>query len=168
MDVLALLTQKPVPEYFQASLTDALWDELQPLLQRHYAAISACPDQPLAPDHPTYDLLARLGRLRIYLARIDARLVGYAAFIVHQHLHYRELRIAEADVLWVDEAYRAGSTVGADLLRVAEQGLAEDGVDLICHRSKRAQPIDHFLARLGYEAQETVFVKRLDATDREV
>lgn len=160
MDVQALLAQPMEHTCAREPLTDALWAELEPLLFRHYLAISAWKDVPLEPDRAKYDLLERAGVLRIFTARQQGCLIGYVAFLVDAHLHYRRLTVASQDVLWIEPEHRHGA-LGSELMDFAERVLEVDGVHVILQHSKVAHPIGGFLRRLGYEAMDTIYAKRI-------
>ena len=160
MDVENLLAQPMEHTCAREPLTDALWAELEPLLFRHYLAISAWPDVPLEPDRAKYDLLEQAGVLRIFTTRQSRTLVGYAAFLVDMHIHYSSVRIALQDVLWIDPECRR-STIAHDLIRTTEEALEHEGVHLIMHYSKVKFPIGHFLRRMGYDLTDHIYAKRI-------
>jgi ribosomal protein S18 acetylase RimI-like enzyme len=163
VDVQDILTQRMEHVIVRERLTSALRSELMPLLERHYVAISGCPDVPLEPRWDVYASLQDMGKLVVFTARAPdtRRLIGYVAFLIDWHLHYASLLVATQDVLWIDAQYRAGSTIGSDLLRTAEDHLRELDVDLILQHSKVAHPIDALLLRRGYRDLDHTWAKRI-------
>lgn len=139
-----------------------LWDEIYPLLERHYAEISANPDIALAPDEHRYRVLEDANRLRTYTVRDDGALVGYAVFLVSTGLHYMHSLQAKQDVLFVDPS-RRGRGAGIKLIRFADQALADEGVQVVYHHAKLAHPaLGRLLEHAGYAPVETVYSRRLD------
>jgi GNAT superfamily N-acetyltransferase len=96
---------KPRFEFARESVADVM-DEIRPLLEQHWKEIAHYPDIPLDPDYGRYRTLETLGLLRIFTARHDGQLVGYAIYAVNFSLHYRNSRQAQQDVLFVLPAYR--------------------------------------------------------------
>jgi GNAT superfamily N-acetyltransferase len=144
-------------------LSDALWDELLPLLKRHWAEVAHYADVPLAPNWERYAQLEARRALRVWTVRDGGALIGYLAMIVGPHLHY-DLLVANQDVLYVAPEYRR-SSLGGDLMTHAETALKAEGVQLIIQHSKAnpARTIAPFLVRQGYELMDHIYVKRLGA-----
>lgn len=137
-------------------------DEIVPLLNEHWHEIAHYKDIPLEPDWKGYEHLEDVGKLRIYTVRDDGqRLVGYCVFIVTGHLHYSSSITAFQDILFLLPSHR-GSLVGANLIAFAEADLRKDGVQLVTQHVKKAFDFGPMLVRMGYEAVETVYFKRLD------
>lgn len=133
--------------------------ECMPLLYAHYNEIAWLKEKiPLDPDYDRYEAGAKAGVIRIFTARRDADLVGYAIFIVQPHLHYRQTMWAMNDILYVMAGIR-GYAIGAKLLRFAEEQLRGDGVHVIGLHSKDAHNIGPLAARLGFERVETNWLK---------
>lgn len=150
-------------QYASEELTDALWDELQPLLQKHYHEIAHYSDIPLEPDRESYARLVGLGMFRVYTARVGGALVGYLAVIVSRSMHYKSALYANQDVLYVDPRYR-GSRVGVRLIQYAHRALAADGVTVFFQHVKHREDLNigPLLKRLGYEPIDDIWGIRLD------
>jgi hypothetical protein len=144
------------------TLTETLWAELMPLLERHYLAISGFPDVALAPRRDIYATLQANGRLHVFTARTaHGALVGYIAWIVDTHVHYASLLVASQDVLWIEPEHRSRRW-GSDLITVSERALEVLGVRVFLQHSKVRHPIGAILTRLGYEPMDTIYAKRID------
>ncbi len=138
------------------------FEEALPLLQKHWQEITAFHDIPLNPNVDRYIEFDDNGQLRIYTARIDGALVGYAVFFLAFNTHYRDSLQAVQDIVYVDPDKRQ-STVGLRLLRFADAMLREEGVQLISHHVKLAHPaLGVILERMGYVPIETIYAKRMD------
>lgn len=139
--------------------TQALIDEMQPLLRAHYEEIAWRPDKiRLDPDYERYSLLDKLDKLRIYTARVDAELIGYAVFILNPHLHYRENFVAMNDIVFV-YPNRRGALAGKKLLTFAEQALRAEGVQTIGLHIKKAHNWGAMAGYLGFEEVESTWLK---------
>jgi GNAT superfamily N-acetyltransferase len=138
-------------------------DEALPLLAKHHAEIDSYPDIPLDVDRERYAAVEAAGGLRVYTARCEGLLLGYAVFCVSRNAHSRDSLQAVQDAVYLDPDYRRGD-IGISLLRYAERQMAAEGVELLHHYVKRRHPmLGRILARLGYEHTESTFSKRLNA-----
>lgn len=139
-----------------------VYSEAIPLLKEHWAEIATYLDIELAPDLDKYLKCEENGNLRIYTVRFDHKLIGYACFFVTPHAHYVNSLQALQDVLYLDPEYRAGR-IGLNLIRFSEDELRGDGVQVVHQHVKLAHPtLGRILERLGYQAVETIYSRRLD------
>ena len=146
---------------FQRELLMPLREECQAIIHRHWEAIALNKDTvPLEPIWEYYEAMEKAEQIYLFTARDDGRLIGYANFIRVRCLHYGSLMGAECDVFWVDPDVR-GPRVGFRLMKFAEQGLRESGVNKVVNKSKIAHPLDRFFETLGYTAFETVWARNL-------
>lgn len=137
-------------------------DEALPLLERHWNELALDRDTiPLEPDYVRYSELARQGTLHVTTVRWDGELVGYAWFILLHSLHYRSLFVADSDIFWLAPEHRRGWT-GIQLLRFAEDRLAEAGVNKIIYRTKLGNhDLRVLFCRLGYSPIEMLYAKKV-------
>ncbi len=148
---------------FAQECAGPIFDEIKPLLQAHFEEIAHYKDIPLNPDYGRYFEAEHQGHLRIYTARADGALIGYAIYFVRPSLHYRDSLQAHQDILYLDPRFRKGGT-GARLIRYADQALAREGVQVVIQHVK-AKPELNFgplLKRLGYELMDELWTRRLD------
>jgi GNAT superfamily N-acetyltransferase len=159
--------------YQTECLSDALWSELLPLLQAHYAEVAHHQDLALNPDRARYASIEAVGMLRIYTARSCTadksvgKMVGYLAALVAPSLHYAPHVFANQDVLFVAPEQR-GSRLGVNLIRYAHDCLRAEGVTLLMQHTKAKQGLNigRMLQRLlGYELVDEIWCKRLDRGD---
>jgi GNAT superfamily N-acetyltransferase len=154
---------KPHPILHAQECVQDVMAEIEPLLRAHYLEIAHFQDIPLNPDFDRYVRAERAGALRIYTARRNTDLVGYAIYFVQPHLHYSGSLQAQQDVLYLTPETRKGGA-GLWLIRYADQELASEGVQVVIQHVK-ARPDLNFgplLERLGYELMDHLYVKRLD------
>ncbi len=141
-------------------------EEVQPLLERHFAELARNQDRiTLNPDWARYAATEQNKALLVFTARDKGELVGYAAFIVGSHLHYRDLTVASNDVLWLAPAHRVGRT-GVRLIRFCEQMLTEQlpPHHCIAWHAKENTALASMLGRMGYGVQDILFTKLASAS----
>lgn len=155
--------------------TDVLFSEMMPLLERHWTEVAHYPDIPLAVDMSVYERAESNDALRIFTVREpltpsdafmmghlfpDGLLVGYAVYFVRANPHYASSVQAVQDVIYVSPSCR-GRT-GGMLIAYADQELAAEGVQAVYHHVKTAHNWGKLLERMGYEAVDVIYAKRLD------
>lgn len=146
------------------ALTDALWQELEPLLRSNAQEIPHfVAEAPIEPRHDIYQRMHELGALRIYTARDpEGYLIGYMAVLLAFSLHQASARIATLDVLYVSEPWR-GANVGRGLLDRAHDDLRRGCVRVLFNHVKCGPlSIGALLSRLGYEQVEEVWAINLE------
>lgn len=147
--------------YIQHEPLADCWDEMTELFGEHYREIAHYQDIALEPDAETYFKLAAQGAVRIYTARDAGELVGYVMFLLRHNPHYMSSLNALQDVLYLRPSHRRGMT-GVRLLKLAEERLRAEGVQVVYHHVKRTNRVGELLARLGYDLVDEVYAKRLD------
>jgi len=137
-------------------------DEGQRLLQAHYKEIAWRQDKiPLAIDREAYLRMDMEGKLMIFTARDSGRLVGYAAWFVNKHPHYKTTQYAVNDVIYVDPESRGG--LGIRLIKFSEKSLRETGVSVVVLHIKKILDWSLMAERLGYELTDLVHQKWIGA-----
>ena len=126
-------------------------DELQEDLSKEY---------PLDVNMAVYRRMAASGVLRIFTARDDGVMAGYATFIVIPSHHRRGMVVAHEDALYMKPEFRRGR-VAMRLMKFAEDSL-KGSCQVVIYHCPVAKP--HFgilLTKLGYEPYATYHVRRL-------
>jgi GNAT superfamily N-acetyltransferase len=132
--------------------------EIEPILYRHWQEIAWNKDKiPLDVDWDRYDALADNGSFVCYTARIDGKLVGYSAYFLAYHLHYKSTLFANNDVLYIDREYRGGG--GAKFIKWCEERLSEKGVQVHGLHIKKCFDWSALAVRLGFEPIDTILLK---------
>lgn len=153
--VLAIVPTLCAEEGYSAALVA----EGSALFEAHYREIAWMQDKvPLDPDYGRYEAMARAGVVRIFTARRDGELIGYAVFIVNPHLHYQSTRWAMNDVLYVAPGSR-GYRAGSKLLKHVESVLRADGVKVMGLHIKDSLNWGPLARLLGYERVESSWQK---------
>jgi hypothetical protein len=152
---------RPVPQFSRETSATVI-DEIKPLLDAHYAEIAHYQDIPVNVAYEKYLAVEALGRLRIYTVRSRGELVGYAIFTLAPSLHYSGSLQAMQDVLYLHPWYRKGR-VGMRFIEWCDSQLRVDGAQVVYQHQKIAHPaLGKLLARIGYEAIDTIWARRLD------
>jgi GNAT superfamily N-acetyltransferase len=138
----------------------AVLEEIRPLIIKHYEEIAWKQDKiALNPDFDRYRDIEEKGGLRIYTAREDGALVGYAIFFVMQHLHYKDKVMAVNDLFFVEHSKR-GARVGQKLLKeYAQTELYKEGVQWISLHIKLNHDWSKLAEMWGYEKVEVICMK---------
>lgn len=140
---------------------EALFEEIRPLLEAHWEEIALDKAEiKLDPDWDKYAELARNGSLRVITVRDVGELVGYAAFFIVPHMHYRTSLTALSDIFFLRKEYRLGAT-GLKLFRVAEEELAKLGVQKLYVTHKTHLDVGVIFRRLKYNLIEHTYSKLL-------
>ena len=141
-------------------LASEVWDEIMPLLKNHWQEIAHYKDIPLDPDYSVYKQMEDMGALRVYTVRKEGKLIGYSAFFIRQHPHYKSSKQAVQDIIYVDPAHRGG--VGRRLIKECDELLKAEGVQVVYQHVKAAHNFGPLLERMGYQMQDIIYSKRLD------
>lgn len=142
--------------------SQALFDEILPLLHLHHNEVAAFKDIPLDPDWDAYLSMQSMGILRVFTARDGlGALVGYASFVVMPNPHYRTSLQATCDAIFVHPTQR-GRFVGAGLLSAVHERLKQEGVVVIHLHASVDYDLESLLARAGYKLIEKNYAARLE------
>lgn len=145
---------------FQRERVHDLIEELLPLLKKHWEEIARFKDIPLAPEFERYMVCEDKGGLRVYTARTDeGLLIGYAAFMIHNNVHYRNSLQALQDVIYIDKERRG---FGHMFIAWCDEQLKAEKVQVVSHHVKAKHNWGPMLEKQGYELVDLVFQKRLD------
>lgn len=155
---------KPVPA-FARETCDQVVDEIEALMQAHYAEVNHHPDIRPGCDYDKYRKAERLGLMRIFTVRLHGALIGYSIMMVGFSLHYKTSFQARQDTLFLHPDYRQGLTGYRFLVWVDEQLRAED-VQVIYQHHKILEEgrlnLGPLFTRMGYQPIYTMYFRRLD------
>lgn len=142
-------------------LTAELIEEGMPMLEAGFLEYDPHPHIPLEIAGDVYLALEGAGKLRVYTARIEGRLVGYAVFIVACSPRRKAVLQAQQDL--VHAAKDTAPRVTPRLLRFAEKALRDDGVRLLYHSIPiNGCGLGRLLEILGYQPIAQVYAKLLN------
>lgn len=136
--------------------------EIEALLPHHYDELTLHKEiAKLEPDWNLYRRAEESGSLFFLAVREDGKLVGYAVFFIKQNLHYKGMRTASNDVLFLASEYRQGST-GLKLIKSFERELKQREVDLILCHAKQGTVLGELLITIGYGVEDIILGKVLE------
>jgi hypothetical protein len=141
---------------FARETVEEISADMGPLILLHAKEVG---DREATPDLERYFEFERLGILRIFTVRSEARLRGYALYLIGPSLNYRELTMAQQTLIFVHPQSRGPMAV--QFMRFTEQQLALEGVQEISQSSNARRPIGHWLEHLGYTLKESIYVKAI-------
>ncbi len=148
---------------YAAESYDQVIDEIKPILFAQHDKMSVHGFD-LDPDYNVYSAASKLGRLIVYTARDDGKLVGYIVNFVGKNHHYKTKGWATGDVIWLQPESRK-PTVGNRLLEFMENDLRERTASVV-EIAKRegtedSEPLGRLLEARGYVKVATLYAKRL-------
>ncbi len=136
--------------------------EMEPMLEDHYQELTLHKDKiKLAPDWELYDKLEKSNQFYLLTAR-DAdtdELLGYSAWFVKPHIHYKETIVASNDVLFLRKDQRSGMT-GIKLIKYSEQEMKKYAHKITWH-VKGEPDFRPILHRMGYADEDVIVGKML-------
>ena len=141
----------------QRERVHGLWEESAQILAAGFSQFDPFPDMPLDIDRALYESMEDTGCLRVYTARIEERLVGYAVFVVSSDPRRRYWLEAQQNVVHASEV-----RVTPALVRHAEKALSAEGVKVVYHSSPMGCRFARLLEILGYKPIAQVHAKRLE------
>lgn len=141
--------------------TSKFYNECIPLFEDHYKEIAHYQDIPLSINFKKYLEAENTYRLRVFTAREDGELIGYAVFFVSFNLHYSSSYQAVQDVLFIDPSTR-GQGLGSAFIEWCDSQLKEEGVQVVYHHVKTAHNFGPLLESLNYELIDLIYGRRLD------
>jgi GNAT superfamily N-acetyltransferase len=140
---------------------DSIVEDLKPLLEDHWRELAMFQeDIPLDVNWDAYRRGCEAGIVRVYGARLDGRLIGYATFqVIARHPHY-DHAFAINDVLWIAPEHR-NVRVGSALCELFEADLRKDGPIVIAVETKAHAPaLAMLLQARGYGLIGPTYGKR--------
>ena len=147
-------------DFMRENFTDDFALELERLLLLHMDELCMFEEAVLSPHWEMYRKLQEHGGLRVFTARADGELVGYAVYFIGPHHHYTNIMVATQDVLFLDPEYRVGRN-GILLILFSENMMKQDGVDRVLQHTKKQKDLTRLLDRLGYEHCDSIMMKRI-------
>jgi GNAT superfamily N-acetyltransferase len=144
---------------YQQEFLSTARPDAQELLKDHWEEIALNKDKiALNPDWEAYEKLEDDGKLKVFTARDNNKLIGYFVVIVGINPHYKDHLFAVNDIIYLDKDYRKGFT-GIKIIKFAEKCLKEDGVSVLSINTKVHKPFDRVMVYLGFRPIERVYSK---------
>ena len=144
---------------YQQEFLSTARPDAQELLKDHWEEIALNKEKiALNPDWEAYEKLEDDGKLKVFTARDNNKLIGYFVVIVGVNPHYKDHLFAINDIIYLDKDYRKGFT-GIKIIKFAEKCLKEDGVSVLSINTKVHKPFDRVMVYLGFRPIERVYSK---------
>jgi GNAT superfamily N-acetyltransferase len=144
---------------FQRERAQAIFEEIAPLLKKHWEEIAHYKDIPLEPDFDLYKRIEDTGGLRAFTARDEAgAVVGYAVFFLKTNPHYKSSLQAVQDVIFIDKERRG---FGRHFIAWCDEQLKADGAEAVYHHVKSAHNWGSVLEKMGYQLVDLIYARRL-------
>lgn len=129
------------------------------LSKLHYDEVAPYDDIPLNVNWKKYLRLEECGILKLYIARKDNSVIGYAVFFVMSNIDYQKSLQASLSNIFIHPKHRGR---GASFILWCDDQLRELGVQVVYHHVKNKNDYGILLKRLGYERMNIEYSKRLD------
>jgi hypothetical protein len=115
-------------------------------------------DFEIKPHWGAYDYLATAGAMRIYTARVEGNLVGFAAFFITPHHYYTDKLVAQSDVVYMVPEYRGKDSM--ELVKFSEDSLwKEDNIAAVNIAVSMKRDWSGMLQHLQYHKTCEVYTK---------
>ena len=148
-------------------MTDRFIAEAGPMLEKHYQEIEDHHNTPLDIDVDKYRAVEQMQNLRLFTVRNDGELVGYAIFILMEHMHSKDRILAVSDALFLAPEWRKGR-IGVNIIKFSDKLLAQEGVDVVWRNVTVGLDYSAVLDYLGYEPVFATWSKWLSVSDKNV
>lgn len=147
--------------FLQEEITEALLDEIIPLLVGHYAELPRFKDIKPEPDWDFYLKAGSIGVMKCFTLREEGKLIGYAVFSVSKHPHFKNSLQAVHDLLYLEPASRKGRN-GIEFIKDCDEALTAMGCQVISWSSNSQHDYSAILERLGYQLVDLTFSRKTD------
>ena len=155
-----------MPQYCLENVKDCM-NEVIPILEgEHWPEVGHYKDIPIDMQWESYFQLQEMGKLRCFIIRdflneehSESIVMGYAFYIVGNHLHYKNTKVASQDILYIRRQFRG---IGRDFINYCDGELKKEGVVTVTQHIKPWFDWGSMAEEIGYEKAETIFSRRLD------
>lgn len=136
-------------------------EDVDELVHDYYARTIASEGmRPLKFRWPAYFALERNGACKLFTARESDGLIGFALYIVQEHLHHEGQIVAQCTMVGVRPEWRSKG-LGRALVEFAEQWFKQHGVTHMVHHHRTLYDVTPLFEKLGFELKEVSYVKEL-------
>lgn len=132
----------------------------QPLLAEYGAESALVGLPPPSAKLEQYRALEAAGALHVISATLDGQLIGLVTVLAAPLPHYGGVRVAFSESIFVRPAHRK-TGAGLRLIKAAEQKAAALGCPDFMPTAPIGSDLEQVLARRGYRATNTVFLKKV-------
>lgn len=143
---------------FRKERFEEAWDEAITLMQQHHDEVGPFRGEKLTASLNVFAGLEMGGSARLFTAREDDELLGYATFMIGANPNYVHLTQAVQSAIFIRPDKRG---FGARFIDWCDAELKKDGVNVVFQYVSIHHDFSSTLLRLGYEKAETVYLRRL-------
>ncbi len=140
----------------QAESFSECLDELRALFRLHWNELVEFDDFPFDPDEQFYCLSPAV---RLFTARLEGDVIGYAIFFVSNNKHSKSILNAAQDALYLLPEYR-GTGHGRRFVEFCTEQLMNEGCQVVWVTTKPRNSFAPMLEGIGFSVVETVYAKR--------
>lgn len=136
-------------------------EELKLLFHDHYNEIGHNVDRvELNPDYEQFLIMEELNMLHLVTVRDDSQIIGYYLSVISPLLHFKHIKNAYNDAIYLVPKYRKG-IIAYRMLQFAEKELIKVGVKRITIHMKVDYPFDSLCEKLGMTYIERHYMKEI-------
>jgi GNAT superfamily N-acetyltransferase len=133
---------------------------IAPLLQAAWTEANSALPYGLSPNMDMYCEMEERNILRLFVARVEGVLVGYAIAFIAPRPHNTERLVGVVDVIYVDLDHRRRG-VAHGLLTFAENALRAEGIHTLSLGARDERFARWLRISGGYKYAETIYEKEL-------
>ena len=131
---------------------------IRELLTQYWSELSPIKHIPLDIDWPRLLDWERQGIYRVWAARVDGTLAGFAAFYVQPHVYHRGTIIAVDGGHYLAPAFRDKGMLGWRMWRSLKAEFQREGVQVGMLHDNAVRPLMPFFLALGAEPLSTMWI----------
>ena len=136
------------------------WDEAHDLMLENHKETGSTDSIEFNPDKDKYLAIENVGLMKLFTARDEGKLVGYAIFLISVHLHYSCQLWAMQDVMFMKNTHRG---IGSyRFMKWVDEELANLGVNVVLRSVHVRKDYSRILEKIGYQKIETSFMRRFN------
>lgn len=143
--------------YFQERFDDTVIGEMKLLVFDHIAEVGPFQFE-FDVDWDKFVDLQESDSIRLFVARSEGNMVGYAIYIISTHTHFATTVFALQDALYIVPQFR-GNGAGIGLIQFCEDMLVD--CDAIVQSVLPELDFSDLLTKNGYVPMEKLYVKKL-------
>lgn len=116
--------------------------------------------RPLKFKWKTYQRLENAEACKLFNAREKDELIGFALYVLQDHLHHEFQRVAHCTMIGVKPECR-GKGIGRQLIEHAEDWFRQHGVTHMVHQHRTIYNVKPLFESMGFKLDELGYVKEL-------
>jgi GNAT superfamily N-acetyltransferase len=116
--------------------------------------------RPLAFKWKVYKELEWRGECKLFIAREDDRLIGFALYVMQHHLHHADQYVAHCTMIGVRPEFR-NQGIGRSLIEFAEAWFKQHGITHMVHHHRLIYNVTPLFESMGFKPEELGYVKEL-------